>query len=494
MPALWRPPWYAWALLWVAALAFVHQLQPTRLEGSWTLVTPALLLAAVLLARRLWELPPAVTMCAAIVLTIFSNGWEQIGLGGMPLDRLLLVFTLLQVFLRSPGAARMPPLRLRNVHLLMGLTILYLLASAAAAGTLSSETGALSIFDEFGATPYLAFLLAPAIFAGRRERDLLLATLVGLGLYLGFTAIFESVGPQSLVFPRYIVAIDAADFAERVNGPFQSSVAMGFGTFACGVAAIIALVQWRGQRRRYLAALAALVCVYGCFSTLQRGVWIAALAAALVAGLSTRAGRRWLVPGLLACVLVIAGALAVVPGLSDKTSSRANYERSVWDRKNQVATGLRMVEAKPLLGFGLDRYKSESLDYFRQPADYPMTGRVALDVVGDPETIQPLHNLYLSYAVELGLVGLALWLAALFWGVGAAIFKPGPQELLPWKRGLLAIVVFFVIVTAVNPNQPPFMALLLWTWAGIALGNEPSAATEPRAATPRQVAAAPAWA
>ena len=41
---------------------------------------------------------------------------------------------ILQIFLRAPGAARMPRIQLRNVHLLIGLTLIYALASAAAVG------------------------------------------------------------------------------------------------------------------------------------------------------------------------------------------------------------------------------------------------------------------------------------------------------------------------------------------------------------------------
>lgn len=489
----WRPSPYAWGALGIGALIAIRELRPERLEGHGALATPILLLAGLLLARKLWQLPPAVAMCAAIALRIFSNAWGQIGVGGIPLDRLLFAFVLAQVFLRSPGAARMPPLRLRNVHLLLGLTVLYLLASAAAAGTLSSEASVLSILDEFGVTPFLAFLLAPSIFAGHRERNLLLAVLVGLGLYLGLTAIFESVGPHALVFPRYIVAIDTADPAERINGPFQSSVAEGCALFACAIAAAIAFAQWRG-RRRWLAALSGGACLFGCFGTLERGVWIATVAAIVTASLTTRTGRRLLLPGLLIAAVAIVGALAASPSLSEKASARAGYERSVWDRKNQTAAGLRMLEAKPLLGFGLGHYKSDSLEYFRQPADYPMTGRVAVDLVGEPEVIQPLHNLYLGYAVELGLVGASLWLASLLWAIGGAIFIRGPSELRPWKLGLLAVAVFMLTVTVVNPNQPPFIALLLWIWAGVALGNAPRTSPAPRAALSTAAGDPAAWA
>jgi O-antigen ligase len=468
-PRVWRPPPYAWVLLGLVALALAHKAQPARFQGYWLFITPVLVLAAVLVLRRLWETSTAAILCGAIALTVFSGGWSQFGLGGMPLDRLLTVIALLQIFLRAPGAAQVPPLRMRGVHLLMGLMIVYLIGSAAVGGMLADETTFLSVFDQFGIAPYLAFLVAPAVFSGQHERNLLLATLVGVGAYLGFTAIFESLGPHALVFPHYIVSADAATPGGRAGGPFQSSLAEGCATFACAVAAAIAFAQWRRQRKRYLAAVVSVACIYGCFLTLERGVWIAAIVATAITAMATRSGRRWLAPGLLACTIAIGGALALSPALSQKTSDRAGSQRSVWDRQNQTAAGLRMFASKPIFGFGLGRYESYSLAYFRQPADYPMTGYTLDTESQESEAILPLHNLYLSYAVQLGLLGALLWLATLFWGVGGAIFRRGPPALRPWKLGLLAIFLFFIVVTAFNPLQPPFTSLLLWTWAGVAL-------------------------
>jgi putative inorganic carbon (HCO3(-)) transporter len=436
----------------------------------------------VLVVRRLWELPPAATMCATIVLTSFSGAWRQMGLGGLPLDRLLLLVVLCQFLLKAPGTAHVPRLQLRNVHLLLCLTVMYVLASALAAGTLSTETGYLSLLDQLGIVPFVMFLVAPAIFAGQRERSLLLATLVGLGAYLGLTAIFESLGPHGLVFPHYIVTVDAELPGERAGGPFQSSVSEGFATFACAVAAAIAIVQWQG-RRRYIAMGVAVVCALGCFVTLERGVWIAAVAGILLTALVTRAGRRWLLPGAAVCAIAIGGALVISPSLSRKASNRANNQMTVWARQNQTAAGLRMVAAKPLFGFGWDRYTSDSLDYFRQAEDYPMDG-YTLTGTATAEKPLPLHDTYLAYAVELGLVGALLWLASLLWGVGGAVFSRGPAELRPWKLGLLAIVVFFIVVGFFDPYEAPFPVLLLWAWAGVALGHAPLPERARRIAVP----------
>jgi putative inorganic carbon (HCO3(-)) transporter len=488
--AVWRPRWWAWTLLGLAALALVHEVSPSRLQGHWLILMPLLILACVLVLRRLWELPPVVTMCAALVLTTFSGAWQQIGLGGLPFDRLLIVIVLLQFLLRAPGVEHTPRPQFRNVHLLMCLTIMYVLGSAVAAGTLTTETGFLTLFDQFGVVPFVMFLLAPAIFAGQRERNLLIATLVGLGAYLGCTAIFESLGPHILVFPRYILT-DVS--GERAGGPFQSSVAEGFATFACAVAAAIAFTQWHGWRRRYLAATIAGVCIFGCFLTLERGVWIAAIVATIITALATRTGRHWLIPGILGCAVVVGGALVVSSTLAHKTSVRVEDQLSVWDRENQTSAGLRMVAAKPLFGFGWDRYESDSLEYFRQAATYPMDGYslVTYESIGP---LLPLHDTYLAYAVELGLVGALLWLTSLSWGIGEAAFRRGPAALRSWKLGLIAIVVFYLVVGLFNPYQTaPFIVLMLWVWAGVALGNTPLSVREWRTKAVMQARSDAAW-
>jgi len=469
-PAVWRPPRLAWPLLGALALLLVWKLQPQKLEGHWQLATPILIALGVLALRYLWEQPPAVTMCGVIALSAFSGAWAQMGLGNVPLNRLLAVLVVCQCLLRAPGTATMPRLRLRSVHLLMALTLLYAIGSAAAAGTLGSEKGFLGLWDTLGVMPYLLFLIAPAVFHGRRERELLLITLLCLGTYLGVTAIFEILGPRSLVFPRYIVTSDAiTPGVLRAGGPFQNAVAEGCATYVCAVAAAIAFGLWRGQRRRWFAAAAGLAALAGCFLTLERGVWMAALLASVAVALATRGGRRLLVPALVAGALVLGGALAVSSTLSSSAGERANDQRSVWDRETQISAGLRMVEAKPLLGFGWNRYGSDSGDYFRQPFTYPMSGYLPGSLIGTAETPQPLHSTYLAYAVELGLLGMVLWLASLLWAVGEGVFSRGPAAMRPWKLGLAAVAIFVLTVITINPHEPPFAFVIVMVWAGVAM-------------------------
>jgi O-antigen ligase len=140
-----------------------------------------------------------------------------------------------------------------------------------------------------------------------------------------------------------------------------------------------------------------------------------------------------------------------------------------------------MVAAKPLFGFGWDKYTADSLEYFRQTATYPMDGYslANYETIGQ---LLPIHDTYLAYTVELGLVGGLFWLSSLLWGLGGAIFSRGHPDLRPWKLGLLSIAVFYLVISLFNPYQgSPFLVLLLWVWAGVALGGPTLAAQERRA-------------
>lgn len=461
-----------WVILWAVGLLSTRYFFPARLEGHMAFFTPCAIAVGVLVIRWLWLSPPAITLSLAIALSIFSGSWSQLGIPGLPLNRLLVALALAQVLLRAPGSASLPPIRFRSIHFLMLVAIIYVIASAAVSATLTSTDGIFELVDVFGIAPFLAFLIAPAVFAGERERRLLLTVLTVLGVYLGFTAIFEILGPHSLVFPAYITQSDVLrPGVLRAGGPFQSPVANGFGLFSCAVAA---LMRSRSVERPWLRAAtlgAGAVAMFGCFLTLERGVWIAAATATIAAASMSREGRRWLVPGIVLGTVVIGGALLASSALSQKTSERVAAQQSVWDRQNQTSTGLRMISAKPLLGFGWDRYEADSLEYFHQPADYPMTGYTTVTTIGLPAPVLPLHDTYLAYGAEIGFVGLGLWFLCWAGAAAAAVLTPGDPRLRSWKTGLLALAVFFLIIGLFDPHEQPFPMMLLLTWSGIAYGT-----------------------
>jgi O-antigen ligase len=488
----WRVPWYFWVLGVAVVLIGIRLKAPHLLHGEdLFLVVPGLALL-MLVAAIVWELPPAAMVCGGLALTLFSGNWTTLGFPGFPFlpDRILIVAALLALALKSPGAVDLPRVRIRPVHVLMLITVLYALASGVLASTMGSKTTIFDLLDRLGAIPFLMFVVAPAIFSGPRERGWLLATLVGIGAYLGFTAIFESIGPHSLVFPGYIRAFDIGRQSTQATGPFSQVVTEGFACYACAVAAIIAASRWRGGWRWFAVAVA-IACVFGSFLTFERGVWIGDAVGVAAAGLVSRDVRRCLLPAVPLAALAVVAALTLIPSVQSTANSRINAIYPVWDRQNQTAAALNMIQAKPLLGFGWDNWADTAAPYFRLAPHRLLTGypsslqqaelggsrsgqsASAGGVSSGPglTSVQgALHDSYLSYAVELGLIGACMWLACVLWGLGSAVLGPGAPDLRGWRIGLVAIGGCFLVLSAVDPLSQNFTQLVLWTWAGVAAG------------------------
>ncbi len=486
----WRVPWYLWAAFALALLAVIRVRDPSVLHGAALFAIVPGVVLLVLLGAILWEVPPALLFCGAIALTMFSGNWHYLGLPGFPFvpDRLLLVIGLLALILRSPGAAHLPRVRMRAVHVLLLVTILYVAGSAALDGSLFTQAGGFDLLDRVGVTPFLMLLVAPVVFSSERERSWLLATLVGIGGYLGVMAVFETIGPHALVFPRYIRTLEVARQATQAVGPFRQVVTEGFACYACGIAAIIAFFRWRGGWR-WVAAGVAFFALFGSFLSMERGVWIGTVAGAVAVALVTPTGRRWLIPGAALAALVVVGALILFPSLGASSSTRFSDKYPVWDRQNQTAAALRMIQTKPLFGFGWESWSRDSTPYFRLASNRPLTGYpTSLNLYVTPPASGPIpasditvtslgrttgviHDSYLSYAVELGLVGAGLWLASVLFGLGGTILAPVKRDLQPWRLGLLALTVCFLVLCAFDPLDQNFTELVLWTWAGVTLAG-----------------------
>jgi putative inorganic carbon (hco3(-)) transporter len=398
----------------------------------------------------------AYVFSAALACSVFSSHWGEF-LPGVPVppDRALLALALALVALRRLRGEG-PVLAPRGAHWLLAATLAWAVVSAWAAGTLGDSEARFVLLDRLGVVPFVAFAAAPLVFTTARERAILLATLVGLGGYLSLTALFEALGEDSLVYPRYIADPAVGIHFGRARGPFADATVNGVALFACGVACTIAAATWRRPPARLAAGAIGVLCVVGVVATLQRSVWLGASAATIVALAAAPRLRRLLVPALACAAALVGGALMLVPGLAQNVQERRSAVQSVWDRRNLLGAGLRMVEERPLLGFGWHRFTEASPAYLRQSDDIPLTDEGEI-----------LHNVYLSNAVELGLAGAALWLLALAVCVGGPMLARGPPELGPWRAGLVAIAAMWVVVATFSPLVRVFPNLILWTWAGV---------------------------
>lgn len=415
-----------------------------------------------------WCAHPAALISAGIALSIFSGNWANLGLPELVApDRLFIFAAVVGVVLRAPAMRERPRIRLEPIHWLLIATVAYVLCSAYVAGTFDKPS-LLRLADRVGAVPYLLFALAPAVFALRRHRSLLLGCLVGVGLYLSVTAVFEVAGLTALVFPRYISNPTLGIHFGRARGPFLEAVGNGTAIYIGLVAAVIAARTWTVRWQRGIAIATAALCVVALVLTLTRSIWIGATVATIVTMLADRGLRRWLLPVAVCAALVVGTTIAVVPGLSSKVQARESQQGPIYDRLNLNRAALTMLEARPLFGFGWNRFIAVGTDYFRQ-GDYPLTAGVGVGV----------HNAYLSHLAELGLVGTSLWLFSMVFAIWVALRRRGPPELELWRLGLIAITTLNLVVFAfVYPYL--FGVVVLWTWTGVVYGWPDVKAGDPR--------------
>jgi O-antigen ligase len=415
---------------------------------------------------------PSWTLSVGLALSVFNTHWTKLGVT-FSVDRVLLAVGVVSVLVREFRDGGWPRLRTQPVHWVLAAAVIYATTSALVDGALADKTARFSLIDRFGVIPFAVFFVAPFAFREERDRRVLLGALVALGAYLGVTALLETTGPSALVLPSYITDPSIGTHIDRARGPFTEASVNGLVLFACLIASVIASTLWQSRRWRYAALTVAGLCALGVLFTVTRAAWLAAGAGALIALLSVRETRRYLIPACIVGLLMVVGAFATIPGLLDQAQSRKNSESPLWDRRNSAAAAVRMFHERPLLGQGWGTFRYTAVGFYVQDPDFPLT------------FIPDVHNLFLLVAVELGLVGCLLWALALLLGVGGAIFARGPPELRPWKIGLLALFVAWLILANATPMSAPMPTLLLWAWAGVARGGRQFAASSPGPAASR---------
>lgn len=418
--------------------------------GLDLLVAPAALALGVGLLR----VDPAWPLSLAMVLTMFSGHWSLMSVA-FPLDRAVMALAIvsaLAVALRSPHASEF---RLSAVHVVLAIAGLYAVGSAVWSATLTEHDAAFALLNRY-ALPLVLFAFGSVAFRSEHQRQILLVTLTGMGIYLAAESILSRTAP-GLVLPHYIVDPSVGIHSDRARGPFTEAVANGMALFECAVAATILSVKRGSRRTRVVAALVVLACLVSVILTLTRSIWIGTALGCAVGVLAVPSARKYL-PVAAACIVgLVAVALAVLPGLATDVHKRNNDQLPVWDRRNGNAAAVRIIEAHPLFGIGWDRFQARSSAFTRLGSDYPVT-RTGLKE----------HNIFLATTAELGFVGAFGWVLALLLGVGGSILRRGPPELSAWRIGLIAIAAQWLVAANLTPLEYAFPNLLLWLWAGVA--------------------------
>jgi len=306
----------------------------------------------------------------------------------------------------------------------------------------------------------------------------------------------------SMILPPEVAEV--GDDPSRLSGGVGNAnvlAAVSVAGLALALAAALAIRRSPLLRGGLIAV--ALLCLVATLLTASRS-GVITLAGVLIA--SILVGGRWRTGAIIAAVLVAVSATVFIaayapPEVRERITQTSPGQAGAEEgRVTLWHVGWRIVEDQPVVGVGVGNFAASTINYLSEPGLLTRTDQI----IDDPKVA---HNVYLQMLAELGIIGLALFLAILFFCLRCAYraairFRDaGDVQMEIMARAVLIAMLAILISDFFASEQ--FSKLL---WLLLAMGpaleavarreasaSGPPASTSPRAHTrPQPSPAAPA--
>jgi O-antigen ligase len=371
------------------------------------------LLVVGLIAAAIWAVAfglraPLMAACLVFLALTVCFGYEflHFDFGPLPLtlDR-LWIGVLLATFVVQWKLGRTDPKRLARVDILLLSFLTLVTVSTLVAGPTEESKMAGSPLWRL----VVAYVFPTVLYFVARQSALTESRVVMLhgflavfGVYLGLTGVAEMTGQWSLVFPGYIADPKIGLHFGRARGPMVQSVSYGLYLGICAVAMHLWMQRF-GRRGKLVGWLLSLLPLAAAALTLTRSVWLGTGLALLVYAaivLGNRARKLVLFSAVAAASIAVVAKFDSLAAF-EREGTAADTRSSAESRASFAYVSWRMFQDRPLFGFGFGQFPEAKLPYLADRT-------TSLNL----ELIRPLahHNTYLSLLVELGIVGLALFL------------------------------------------------------------------------------------
>ena len=288
--------------------------------------------------------------------------------------------------------------------------------------------------------------------------SVLVVTALTLKNVATFTSMMRTyvVTAALLVIPATVQALSGSRAVGLHVNPNQFARGLVLAVLALGY-----LIRLRGIRQSKHLLLLLPVLIWGTLATGSRMGLLVLVAVGLffVYELTTRENR---VAVITASVLVLAVGFGIVVSSIDRYDPQSAVEDRGAARLDIWLVASRQVDDAPFHGMGLNNFRSRAADLLTSEPGVVNTGTNILEASGGVE----VHNQYLDYLVNLGIVGLALYL----WTVGGAAYSmwtcPKPSwcpEARTLVLQMLAVVSFTLFFGSAINNK------VLWMLIGISI-------------------------
>ncbi len=372
---------------------------------------------------------------AFIALAPFEGYTTALGVSSQKvLGALLILAWLLHVLTRRPGARPRPP----------ALYFAGVMFAALLASTVLHQNGALGMKV---VTSYVAYLAAFVVLVDCLHDRL--PPVRAARAYVIACSIAAVCGLVAFLHGRL-----------RAGGPLEDSNDFAFYLVA---AVPLCLALRRCSRHARLYDLAAVALVLGMLATLSRGALTGLLAMLVFAVATRRLPIRALVTGAAVVAVLAVGVLhfdssKVSVSLHAKGTVAAQNVDSRLTRWNVAA---EMTFDHPLLGLGPGGFRAN----YNRYNDFRVTETIATYVA---------HEMYLEVSSELGLIGLAAFLALLGSGYAGAHARQRRTDVDGRIAAAVCMALVGVCVAALFLTEQYFLPVWLLAAMGSALPARPA--------------------
>jgi O-antigen ligase len=249
--------------------------------------------------------------------------------------------------------------------------------------------------------PLTMFFVGRWVFITRRALRVLLWSIVGAAAYSATVSILQFAAP-GLVWPSYIVS--NTFWPGRAVGVFNQPVVNGLVlTVGFLIAVLIASHTAESRLLRTGALVVAVASTCGVYLTHTRAVWLSFALVVVLGAVAARGSRRSYLVTLGVMVLAVASNWSTFTS-SDRSAGGVASANEVHDRLNTIATSVWAFKREPLTGWGIGRFTSVNTYHHQQfSPETPWQRGFGI----------PSHLDALGVLVELGIIGLALWMMVL---------------------------------------------------------------------------------